>query len=155
MGYFCRPCRKDGHIICSVFRCCRLGSPHTEIRSLRRSVLRMTTEGEREGREQAAMQCQQCAFCCGGCPLVDVNWECKDLHCPLPWDSYTSLHRRLPSVPDFPIFLLPWQTTAHESILTVSPYLLCVPHKVSDHLNYPELCPLVGFFLATVFQVCS
>ena len=78
----------------------------------------MTTEGEREGREQAAMQCQQCAFCCGGCPLVDVNWECKDLHCPLPW-----IHIHL-STADF----LQSQTSqyffSHGKLLLMSPYLL-------------------------------
>lgn len=56
---------------------------------------------------------------CGGCPLVD-NWEYNDCTVPTPKNPYTSLYPRLPSIPDFPIFLPPGQATAHESTFILS-----------------------------------
>lgn len=79
----------------------------------------MKTGGGRKGKEQAVMQSQQCTFFGGGCPLVD-DWKYKDHTSPTPMDPYASLYPRFPSIPDFPIFLLPGQAPAHESIFILS-----------------------------------
>lgn len=93
----------------------------------------------------------------GGCPLVDINLEYKDLHTLYPL-SWIHIYMPLPQTPFNPNSRFSSTSSpraSHCSWVHIYSKLLFIPHKVKDHLHYPELCPLVGFFLATIFQVHS
>lgn len=63
---------------------------------------------------------------------------------PTPTDSCISLYPRLPSISDFPVFLLPGQASAHESIIfvaqvtsTQSKWLFALPRTMPTGRIFP------------------